>query len=133
MNWLIIALVLVVLLYLVFQIFVWRNRGRWSQQDQKFFRDNWKRILENPDHRHRLMEADKLLDHMLKRKGYQGSMGDKLKKHSKSFSDVNGLWQAHKLRNSLAHEMNVKITAQEVDRALAAFRKAFGDIGLHLK
>ncbi len=133
MNWLIVLLILVFLIYLAFQLAVWNSRKKWSPADLKFYRENWNRIMQNQDGRYRLMEADKLLDHMLKIKGLQGSLGDKLKKQADSFSDINGLWQAHKLRNKLAHELDAKINSREIDSAMSSFRRAFGDIGLHFK
>lgn len=57
--------------------------------------------------KHAVMEADKLVDHTLKLKGYSGeSFADRLRSAEK-FMDRNtyeSLWYAHKIRNQIAHD-----------------------------
>ncbi|HSE60864.1 MAG TPA: hypothetical protein VLA88_01060 [Candidatus Saccharimonadales bacterium] len=77
-----------------------------------------------------VLEADKLLDHALKHRGYPGqTMGDRLKSARGSFMNNDNVWQAHKLRNRLAHEQNVPLNALTVDQALRGFRAALKDLG----
>ncbi len=131
MNVLIWSLIILVIVYL---IVVWfgryLGRSRWSASDKAFFRKNWERIRGEEDLRMKVLEADKLLDLMMKKKGMQGSMGEKLKKYGKNFGDLDGLWKAHKLRNRLAHEVDIKVSAVQVGDAIRAFGKAFRDMGL---
>ena len=56
--------------------------------------------------REAIMEADIMLDDMLTRQGYSGeSAGDKLKSVEPSdFNTLNNAWEAHKVRNQIAHE-----------------------------
>jgi len=131
MNALIWILIVLVIAY-VAVIWFWKrwNKGRWSGSDLAFFRKNWERIKSESDLRMRVMEADKLLDLMMKKKGVQGTMGDKLKKYGKNFKDLDGIWRAHKLRNRLAHEVDIKVHADQVGEAIRAFGKAFRDLGL---
>jgi hypothetical protein len=131
MNWLIIILLVVVIAFIGFQYFVTGLKGKWSQKDIYYFQQAWRKIKLNTDQEHRLLEADKLFDHMLKKKGYNGSLGEKLKKHGNKFSNIDEIWKAHKLRNKLAHEVDVKLSSSEVDGALRAFKKGFADIGLN--
>jgi len=130
MNLLIIILVVLVALYLGFSFVVNVMGKKWSVADKKFFQENWTRILNFTDQKNAVMEADKLLDSVLKKRGYQGSMGDKLKKHGQVFSDLNGLWTAHKLRNKLAHELDFRLSDAEAKQAIRTFKKAFEDLGL---
>ena len=56
-----------------------------------------------------VLEADKLLDYVLKSKKVRGeTLGDRLKNSKNLFStsSYNKVWEVHKLRNRLAHEMN---------------------------
>jgi 5'-deoxynucleotidase YfbR-like HD superfamily hydrolase len=130
MDFLIIILVVLIAIYLAF-LFVVRSMGKkWSVADRKFFQENWARIMSFSDQKHAVMEADKLLDVVLKKRGYQGSLGEKLKRHGKVFSDLNALWAAHKLRNRLAHELNFRLSEAEAKQAMRTFRKAFEDLGL---
>lgn len=56
-----------------------------------------------------VIEADKLLDFVLKSKRVKGStLGERLKNSKKMFktSAYNRVWEVHKLRNRIAHEMD---------------------------
>jgi hypothetical protein len=108
------------------------KKKKWSKSDTDFFSKQWRFITEKKqtDPLHAIMDADKLIDKALSKKGYQGSLGEKLKKAKSLFSDNNGLWQAHKLRNQIAHELDIKLKPQQVESALRSFRKALQDLGL---
>lgn len=130
MELLIIIVVLLLVVLILLQIYFVRKRGKWNNADIKFCKKAWQNILSEKDMRHQIMEADKLLGHMFKQKGFQGSIGDILKSKASLFSDINGLWYAHKMRNKLAHEMEFKIRSQDVKLALRSFKRALKDIGL---
>ena len=59
--------------------------------------------------RHAVIEADKLVDHLLKLKGYGGeSFADRLRS-TEAYLDQQSyqrLWDAHKIRNQIAHQDN---------------------------
>ena len=77
-----------------------------------------------------IFEADKLLDHALKGRGFRGeTMGERLKGANRAFMNTNAVWDAHKLRNRLAHEQNVQLSTGAADRALASFKAALKDLG----
>jgi len=77
-----------------------------------------------------VLNADKLVDQALRERGFPGdTMGEKLKNSPKKFGDINGLWNAHKLRNRIAHETNVVVGYDEARYALASFKKALKDLG----
>jgi Ca2+/Na+ antiporter len=133
MIWLFYLAVALFLLFLLYLVWIWKAGKKWSEQDRKYFRISWEKIMNLPDHRLKLMEVDKLLDHLMNKKGYTGNLGDKLKKHQALFTDLNGLWTAHKLRNRMAHEMDARIAPQEVEKALKSFKRAFNDLGLDEK
>lgn len=129
--WLLLAFV-VLDLWLV--IYVWRQhaRRRLSARDRSYLQAQWQRVEEELTRhpRQAVVEADKLVDTALKRLGYQGTLGEKLKKVSARFSDPRGLWRAHILRNRLAHELEVKLSQPEAAQALRAFKRALQDLGL---
>jgi len=79
------------------------------------------------------MQADKLFDHLLKLLGFTGSLGDKLKKCGSNFHDLNGLWDAHKTRNRIVHEIGFKLDTKECNRLLNKFKSAFKDLGVNFK
>jgi len=67
--------------------------------------------------KHAVMEADKLVDHTFQQKGYPGAtFADRLRS-AQNFIDstmYNSIWQAHIVRNKLAHEQELKITNNEL-------------------
>jgi hypothetical protein len=77
-----------------------------------------------------IMNADKLVDRALRDKGVRGNtMGERMRNASKIFSDNNGIWGAHKLRNKVAHDYDVNISYKEARFALVCYRKALKDLG----
>ena len=77
-----------------------------------------------------VIEADSLMDDLLKRSGYFGAtMGDRLKQLDRSkLSSLNELWEAHKIRNLIAHDPNRPVSRQEIDRAIDGYEKALGEL-----
>ncbi|MBU6389119.1 hypothetical protein KGQ71_01240, partial [Patescibacteria group bacterium] len=72
-----------------------------------------------------ISEADKILDQALRLYGVSGdSTGERLQSARNLFSkDVyERIWSAHKLRNTVAHEVGAKVSAQEAKTAIAGFR-----------
>lgn len=70
--------------------------------------------------KHALIEADKLLDYVLEKKGFMGvTLADKLKaaQHSLSHENYNQLWQGHKIRNQVVHEHGYQISNSELRTA----------------
>lgn len=77
-----------------------------------------------------VLNADKLVEQALKDKGVAGqTMGERLKASKAQFTRLDALWNAHKLRNQVAHEPDVKISYDQARRALAAFKRALKDLG----
>lgn len=124
--------VLAVAFLLVLFVFI-RNKHRGlSDKDQRFFIVKWQEIsdIAQKEPRTCILEADKLLDHLLSKKGYGGSLGDKLKKAETLFTDLNGVWYAHKMRNRVAHEINFTVSSSDASKALSFFRRAMRDLGV---
>ncbi|HET7629846.1 MAG TPA: hypothetical protein VFK03_00565 [Candidatus Saccharimonadales bacterium] len=103
--------------------------------DQAKYRERWMTIMGGLDDTPSAMaltviQADKLLDLALKERGAAGNtLGERMKSSKDLFSDRNGIWQAHKLRNHVAHDDNVKLDIRKTRRALNAFKKALADVG----
>ncbi len=135
MNTILITAVIVLIILFIGLIFWTQSkRSKFSSQDLKRFKKHWNKILKethsNP--KGAILEADKLLDEALKLKGFHGSLGEKMKKANSIFSNRNGIWDAHKLRNRIAHELNVNISKQETETAIRQFKQALRDLGLQL-
>ena len=77
-----------------------------------------------------IIEADKLLDKALVEMGVPGkTMGDRLKRSGDKFENVNAVWRAHKLRNTLAHEAGFEISYKQSANALGVYKQALKDLG----
>lgn len=75
-------------------------------------------------------EADKLLDKALIEMGVSGkTMGERLKKSSTKFSNLNAVWRAHKVRNAIAHEAGFEVSFQQAKNALEIYKQALKDLG----
>lgn len=119
----------------VLEIFLILRRCRkLSKSDYSLVYKEWESVSRRVEYdaRHAVLEADKLVDFVLKRKGYEGQMSDKLKKAEKIFSNINTLWSAHKLRNKITHEVGFEISKEDAKRALIAFKQALCDLGVKL-
>jgi hypothetical protein len=132
MELLVLIIVVLALALILMQVYLQRRKGKWSDSDMKFCRKSWQKIVSEKDLRHQIQDADKLLDHMLRKKGFKGSLGEVLKRNASIFSDINGLWYAHKMRNKLAHELEYKVNSRDVNMALRSFKRALKDIGLNM-
>lgn len=77
-----------------------------------------------------IIEADKLVDSILKSAGYPGdTMGDRLMSIEKGqLLSLEGLWDAHKVRNKLAHETNYFLRYAEARRAVDLYRSALQEL-----
>lgn len=131
MEWLWLLIIGLALVYLVFIIWLKKfKKAGLAEGDRKFLLKKWQEIKRDPDLRHQIINADKILDKLLEKRGYQGNVGDKLKQSKAHFSDLDGVWNAHKLRNKLAHELDFHLSSGAAQVALRSFEKAFKDLGL---
>lgn len=75
-----------------------------------------------------ILEGDKVIDHALRELGFTGSFADKMKKAQPRFSDKDAVWNAHKLRNRIAHEHDVRVSNDQKRAAFTAYRNALRDL-----
>ena len=94
----------------------------------------WERICNHIDSKNEsdwrlaILEADIILDEMLESMGYHGeTVSDKLKKiESSDFTNLEKAWEAHKVRNSIAHEgNNFTLNEREAKRVIGLYEAIF--------
>lgn len=94
----------------------------------------WEKVLalgnsQNPsDWSLAIIEADTILDDMLKAQGYRGeSLGERLKAVEPSdMLTLDAAWEAHKVRNRIAHEgSNFVLTKHDTHETLGLFEEVF--------
>lgn len=128
MNTSLIAMIFI-LLVLVLIILMIAHRGK-PRMNKKYFEKHWQKISQNDNYPSAVMKADALLDEALRNAGIKGGTTGELLNNAAGFlRDVNGAWSAHKLRNTLAHEVDAKPTAIECQKALRQYKKALKDLG----
>ena len=72
-----------------------------------------------------IIEADKLVDNLLQSMGYPGdTMGDRLTNMQDGrIRNLEGIWEAHKIRNKLVHDLNYFLRYAEAKRAIQIYRE----------
>ena len=98
----------------------------------------WGRILEqirgSTEHGSRMaiLEADIMLNDLLDVQGYKGeTMADKMKQVNRaSFNSIDAAWEAHRVRNLIAHEGEAHaLNQREVRRVISLYEKVFKEFG----
>ncbi len=113
-----------------------RRRGGLAESQRSEIGKRWgeiKIMLNSADEHAQVravMEADKLLDQVLKWRGVAGqTMGDRLKNGRGWLGSLEQeVWQAHKLRNRLAHEVDARPNAGQIRRAVESLGRAIGKL-----
>lgn len=97
-------------------------------------REAWEQIQEhvsseNPSNwRLAIIEADIMLDRLVASMGYPGeNLGERLKSIEKGdFQSIDAAWEAHKVRNRIAHEgAAFNLSQREARRILDLYRQVF--------
>lgn len=109
-------------------------RRRPKALNQVYFKDQWLQAQAMCKDKKTwplaIINADKLVDEALKKRKYKGAtMGERMVAAQRDFSDNDGVWYAHKLRNRLVHESNIKLKEADVKKALVGLRQALKDMG----
>ena len=77
-----------------------------------------------------VIEADKLVEEQLKGAGFQGeTMGDRLMNiQPGQLTTIQSLWEAHKIRNRLVHDINYFLRYTEAKRAVSLYEKTLREL-----
>ena len=118
-------------------------RGLESRYDEQFRGvrkiDRMKDVFEhlesiNPnDWKLAIIEADIILDDLLKQKGYTGSsLGERLKSISPhQMQSLSEAWEAHKVRNRIAHDgADFVLTQRLAQETIDRYRRVFAELGM---
>lgn len=101
-----------------------KYRSQWMSIETKFRKNDENTFVLS------IIEADKLLDQALRERGLVGkTMGERMKQCQGKWSNGNGVWAAHKLRNRIAHETDFRIDYVRTKQALIAYKQALKDLG----
>jgi hypothetical protein len=95
----------------------------------------WRKVVEytesnNPnDWKQAIIEADIMLDQLLTKLGYQGAtIGEKLMRVTRGdFKTLTQAWDAHNVRNRIAHESGYEINQLEARETIGFYRQVFDE------
>lgn len=113
-------------------------RDRFTRKDygMKRIDSDWNKIKKRlegateADYKLALIEADGMLDDVLKKLGYKGeSLGDRLRvTTTEVISNLDDVWKAHNVRSCIVRDPNYQLTLEETKKVLAIYEKAFKDL-----
>jgi hypothetical protein len=115
-------------------IAVYIRRHRPRKLNNKRLNTRWTelqaRCADKTEWHRAVVEADKLLDDVLKRRSYKGkTTGERLVHAQHKLSNNESVWFGHKLRNRIVQDDLKKISKQDTLEALSGFRQALKDLG----
>ncbi len=127
----IISVVLIVILSILFTSI--RRLNTRKLKNNKIL-ERWVKLQKNCATRktwpNAIIEADELLDDVLKCKGYKGkTTGERLVAAQHDITSNDGVWFGHKLSKGIASKDVRTIKKQDVLDALAGIRQALKDLG----
>ncbi len=99
-----------------------RSNPRWEHINQLMDSEN------EADWRMAIIEADIMLSDMVNRMQYPGeTLGEQLKVIEKSdFNTIDNAWEAHKVRNKIAHEgSGMNLSRREARRVIGLYESVF--------
>jgi hypothetical protein len=104
------------------------------QINKKVYQDGLSAIklnLEAGQYQMVVMDCDKLMDKALIDFKLKGStMGQRLKNAKNLSFNLNQVWQVHKLRNQIAHEVGFQVSKKDAENALSLTRANLKKLGL---
>ena len=146
-KWIFIILEILILIFFVFAFYkAWKFRPSLGPKKRKrvptihreVYRARWFEILiklESEDEKQlklALIEADKLVDDILKDIGIKGKhLADKLSKiHPEGLESLNDLLEAHRTRNDLLSVPDFALSKEEITETLKLYENFLKEIGV---
>lgn len=100
-----IIFIIIVLVWL-FLVFKYKKRYKLSQQQKSFFNKQHKNILLSSSYKEQLIDMDKLYHKILQGAWYKWTFWEILKQKPSEISNLNKIWELHKVRNNLVHDFS---------------------------
>lgn len=96
-----------IIIYWIFLVIKYSKKKLLSDEKREFILNNFKKIFADIDIKHKIIDYDKLYHKILVEIWYEWSFGEILKLEPKEISDINKIWELHKLRNKLVHDFDL--------------------------
>jgi hypothetical protein len=109
------------------------NLLRTDTSSQAIHNQRWDKVMayletdNQSDWKQAIIEADNLLDEMVAAMPYHGeNLGERLKNVEPSdFLTLEDAWEAHKVRNQVAHQSDLSLTRREARRVIELYERVF--------
>jgi len=96
----------------------------------------WKKIIQRlesgaeSEAKLAIIEADDLLNEILKRMGYEGeTLGEKLKKVKKTIlPNLDEVLEAHKIKSDIVYDPSFRLTLEQAQKILAIYERALSNL-----
>ncbi|MEX2145047.1 MAG: hypothetical protein WD712_01580 [Candidatus Spechtbacterales bacterium] len=115
-----------------------REMAATSSVPKKKLFGQWSRVLEKigsqeeSDWKLAIIEADSIMDELIKALGYRGdTMGERMTKIKPGqFPHLDDAWRVHKVRNFIAHDPSYKIGRETALRAIKIYELIFSEFNM---
>ena len=137
-NLLIPMLILILVFGVLIFLFILKGSRGKSGLKKEVYQTAWLKIENELSRTHpatftvAVLNADKLFDRALQESGLRGNtFGERLKNARNHFPKpvLDGVWQAHKLRNRIAHEADFHLSYEQAKQALGGFKRGLKHLG----
>ncbi len=130
------AIAFIFLIYRAYKGIATFFKSREYDLDKTGIKKRWQEIeamLDGPgemNYKLAVMEADKLLDYVLKSMSMSGKdMGERIRFATFRYSRLRKVWWAHVLRNQLVHEATFSLNHTMAKKAIKTFEHALRELG----
>ncbi len=104
--------------------------SNWETLNREKIAQQWRELeallkMGAPGRKLAIIEADKLLDRVLRGVGFPGeTFAERLKVAEYKHPKLKEVWDPHRLRNRLVHEESYAISERETEKSLAIYKRA---------
>ncbi len=101
-----IALFVAIIISGIFLVLKYTKKEKLSVQQIAFLQKQFKKIIQEIDEKSQIIHLDKLYHKTLKEFGFSWTFWEILKMKPEQISDIQKIWELHKLRNNLVHDFD---------------------------
>lgn len=97
--------ILILLLWIYF-LFFYNSKKKLTKKEITYYKTLSKEVsIKSISNKEKIITFDKIYHDILKKSGYKWTFWEILKKKPIIIQDLNSIWELHKLRNKLVHEV----------------------------
>jgi hypothetical protein len=126
---------LIIVSFVVAFVFVvwafWWIRRRIARLGSEFIASIMEHIsmrVKKMPHSQQIIEYDKILDKILQELWYSGTLAQKLQQYQKNNALPQAVWNAHRERNNIVHELNYRLPDHVLQRHVIALERQVNQI-----